>query len=212
MLSVLASVNGFMVPGLQTAAGARIALAAAVPLATVRMSEVVDDVEQVYKDADAVFACIDTDGNGAITQEELVSHLTGSGYKEEAVEKIFSKLDTNKDGALSKEELREGMVNYSPLRKAPGFGNYNAEFKEEIFADADALFDAIDQDQDGEVTDVELRIHLREFSQYSDKAITAIFSFLDLDADGGISRDEIRKAFVSYSALRQAIGAGPNYK
>ena len=113
MLSVLASVNGFMVPGLQTAAGARIAHAAAVPLATVRMSEVVDDVEQVYKDADAVFACIDTDGNGAITQEELISHLTSSGYKEEAVEKIFSKLDTNKDGALSKEELREGMVNYS---------------------------------------------------------------------------------------------------
>ena len=104
------------------------------------------------------------------------------------------------------------MVNYSPLRKAPGFGNYNAEFEEEIFADADALFDSIDQDADGEVTDVELRIHLREFSKYSDKAITAIFSFLDLDSDGGISRDELRKAFVSYSALRQAIGAGPNYK
>ena len=55
-------------------------------------------------------------------------------------------------------------------------------------------------------------MHLREFSKYSDKAITNIFDFLDIDEDGGISREELRSAFVSYSALRQAIGAGPNYK
>lgn len=59
---------------------------------------------------------------------------------------------------------------------------------------------------------MELRIHLREFSKFSDKAITNIFSFLDIDSDGGITREELRSAFVSYSALRQAIGAGPNYK
>ena len=100
MLSVVASVNfGFAVQGLHTAGGARgVAshVAPMAPLAIIRMSEAVDDVEQVYKDADAVFACIDADGNGAITQEELVSHLTSSGYKAEAVEKIFLKLDTNK--------------------------------------------------------------------------------------------------------------------
>ena len=62
------------------------------------------------------------------------------------------------------------------------------------------------------MTEAELRIHLREFSKFNDKAITAVFGFLDLDGDGGITKDELRQAFVRYSALRQALGAGPNYK
>lgn len=72
--------------------------------------------------------------------------------------------------------------------------------------------DSIDEDGDGEITDMELRVHLREFSKFTDKAITRLFTFLDIDSDGGITRDELRSAFVSYSALRQAIGSGPNYK
>ena len=87
-----------------------------------------------------MFACIDTDGDGVTTQDELITHLTSSGYKVEAVSKIFEKLDVDGNGELSKDELRKGMVNYTPLRKAPGFGNYNAEFKDEIHADADSLF------------------------------------------------------------------------
>lgn len=100
--------------------------------------------EQVMKDADAVFTCIDADGDGTVTLDELVAHLTASGYTEEAVGKIFEKLDVDGSGGITKEELREGMKTYTPLRKAPGFGNYNAEFKEEIHQDADALFNSID--------------------------------------------------------------------
>lgn len=84
--------------------------------------------------------------------------------------------------------------------------------KEEIQADADALFDSIDMDRDGEVTEPELRVHLRQFSKYNDAAITNIFDLLDVDEDGGITKEELRAAFIKYSALRQAIGAGPNYK
>ena len=39
-----------------------------------------------------------------------------------------------------------------------------------------------------------------------------IFSMLDIDEDGDISQEELRNAFVKYSALRQAIGEGPNFK
>jgi len=169
-------------------------------------------VEQIHKDADAVFSVIDVDGNGSISADELTDHLVDCGYKSEAVKKIFSTLDTDGDGALSRDELRAGMVSYTPLRKAPGLGNYNEEYKEEIQTDADALFDSIDMDRDGEVTEPELRVHLRQFSKYTDAAITNIFDLLDVDEDGGITKEELRAAFIKYSALRQAIGAGPNYK
>jgi calcium-dependent protein kinase len=141
-----------------------------------------------------------------------MSHLTASGYKAEAVEKIFEKLDIDKSGCLSLEELIAGFANYTPLRKAPGFGNYNEQFKELIHADADALFNAIDGNNDGEITDAELRVHLRQFSNFSDAAITNIFSMLDTNANGGVDRQELRSAFVRSSALRQAIGQGPNFK
>ena len=77
-----------------------------------------------------------------------------------------------------------------------------------MFVDSVVGTDSIDEDGDGEITDMELRVHLREFSKFTDKAITRLFTFLDIDSDGGITRDELRSAFVSYSALRQAIGSG----
>jgi Ca2+-binding EF-hand superfamily protein len=55
-------------------------------------------------------------------------------------------------------------------------------------------------------------VHLRQFSNFSDAAITNIFSMLDTNANGGVDRKELRSAFVRSSALRQAIGQGPNFK
>ena len=49
-------------------------------------------------------------------------------------------------------------------------------------------------------------------SGYSFKAISALFKVLDVDKSGGVDKDELRAAFVKYSALRQAIGEGPNFK
>jgi len=177
------------------------------------MAEVAESsAEAIRSDANAVFDVIDVDADGSITREELSAHLIGAGYKPTAVDQMFDKLDANSDGLLSREELCEGFVRYSPLRTAPGMGAYNAEFVTEIHADADSLFNAIDIDGNGNITETELRIHLRSFSGFSDAAITNVFTLLDGDESGEISRDELRDAFVQYSALRQAIGEGPNFK
>ena len=172
-------------------------------------SGVCDDVEA---DADAVFSVIDVDGDGSITRTELVLHLHKAGYSEDACNMLFEKLDTNQDEEISREELRAGFLKYTPLRSAPGLGAYNAGFIAEIHADADALFAAIDADGDGTVSKDELRDHLKQFSKYSFKAISNIFKMLDVNKDGDIERGELRNAFVKYSALRQAIGEGPNFK
>ena len=64
----------------------------------------------------------------------------------------------------------------------------------------------------GTIDKEELRTHLKTFTKYSYKAISNIYKLLDVNEDGEIERSELRDAFVKYSALRQAIGEGPNFK
>ena len=175
--------------------------------------EVVPDVcNEVEQDAAAVFAIIDVNGDGSITRKELSVHLTKAGYNDKAIGVLFDKLDTDGDDEISLEELQTGFMRYTPLREAPGLGAYNAKFIEEIHADADALFAAIDVDGNGSIEKAELQEHLKRTSKYSFKAIGNIFRMLDVNKDGGIERAELRDAFVRFSALRQAIGEGPNFK
>jgi hypothetical protein len=129
-----------------------------------------DEVARIHADADAIFAMIDLNGDGAISEEEFYDHMTDCGYTEEAVSSLFKTLDLNANGLICKEELRNGLVTYEQLRKAPGLGNYNAQFVDEISADADAVFDVIDVDRSGGITDLELREYLLE-RDFEDAAV-----------------------------------------
>mmetsp|Transcript_10705 Transcript_10705/g.15764 ORF Transcript_10705/g.15764 Transcript_10705/m.15764 type:complete len:228 (-) Transcript_10705:68-751(-) len=172
------------------------------------------DVESdIGRDAEMVFSVVDVDGNGFISHQELTNHLTKAGYTSEVIDKIFAKLDVNKDDEVSCEEFTKGLQLMSALRSAPGLGNYNANFVKEIHEDADSLFRSVDADNSGGIDEFELKSHMsRMFSNYSEEAMERIFKMLDVDGNGKISKDELRDAFVRYSALRQAIGEGPNYK
>lgn len=171
------------------------------------------NVESVYKDADIIFSLIDVDGNALVSLEEISNHLSVAGYTEKVIKQIFAKMDANKDNQISKDEFRNGMVLIKALQSAPGLGNYNAEFVKEICEDADQVFQSADTDNNGKISEEELKNHLRRtLPQYTELAVDNIFKSIDQNDDKKISRSELRDAFVRCSALRQAIGEGPNFK
>jgi len=79
----------------------------------------------------------------------------------------------------------------------------------EAFAEADAIFDTIDTDKDGGISNAELRAHLVVLG-YSQDSIRYLFTALDANADGVISREEMRFAFSNYesTALYMSLGLG----
>lgn len=178
-----------------------------------RLYGATSDVASIHRSADATFAIIDVDGGGTLSRAEFAKHLSVSGYNTETIDKIFNKMDVNRDDEISREEFRDGMTILSALQSAPGLGNYNTEFAREICEDADQVFQSADADGNGEIDRDELRSHIgRSFADYSEVAIDEIFRQIDVNDDGTITKEEFRDAFCKSSALRQAIGEGPNYK
>ena len=69
------------------------------------------DVQHMQRqaEADAMFAEIDTDGDGFLTREEVIVYITKQGGTEEQASGTFDQLDTDKDGKLTKEEFRKAF-------------------------------------------------------------------------------------------------------
>ena len=56
--------------------------------------------------ADRLFATIDTDQNGSLSQEELLVYLLGAGVEQEEIARIFAALDADSDGKITPDEWR----------------------------------------------------------------------------------------------------------
>lgn len=229
MLHILLLHFTFVAPSLRQPPCSRAVAASAEPrcrlAAAVRRAHIVasgevakeEDVATIHAEADAIFAVIDVDDDGTISRSELGGHLTAAGYTAAAVSKVFKALDRNSDGSISQEEFRDGFVQHAPLRNAPGLGDYRSEFVEELHGEADAIYDGIDHDGDGEISLSELYEHLLapEFFaedgsstpvDYAPSAIEKMFSALDTNSDGKVSREEMRDGYVRCAALRIALG------
>lgn len=111
MLAFVSSVNGFVGPSLMrqptltapTFTSFAYAAPSPVRAFSARLSGASSDVEEicdvipdicedVVKDADAVFFVIDENGDGTISRDELMAHMTRCGYSEQAVNTIFEKV------------------------------------------------------------------------------------------------------------------------
>ena len=146
--------------------------------------------QEIYllDEVDSIFDCVDKNGDGEITLEELQEHLVDEmGYTKKYTEYLFESIDTDSNGSISLEELRFAFYNFEALSMYMTFGMggadmtqrpsfkklalqsaqqyYDADSSEnsssKLLLDdlADLIFDMIDIDQSGEITRKELEVH-----------------------------------------------------
>ncbi|MGN8122346.1 XopAW family type III secretion system calcium-binding effector [Pseudomonas sp. 22082] len=127
-----------------------------------------------------LFAKLDSNGDGAVDQDELGSALSQKSNDGLLVSlsKQFGDLDSDASGSLSAEE----MTAMAPPPPPPGDQAPNTEL-------ADALISALDADGDGAISSDELSNGLTSAGSTDDSS--KIFSALDKNEDGVVSQDEL---------------------
>lgn len=127
-----------------------------------------------------LFAKLDSNGDGAVDQDELGSALSQKSNDGLLVSlsKQFGDLDSDASGSLSAEE----MTAMAPPSPPPGDQAPNTEL-------ADALISALDADGDGAISSDELSNGLTSAGSTADSS--KIFSALDKNEDGVVSQDEL---------------------
>lgn len=138
--------------------------------------------QQLHKE---LFAKLDSNGDGAVDQDELKNALSQKSDNGILVSlsKNFSDLDSDSSGSLSSEEMAAMAPPPRPSQdQAP-----NTEL-------ADALIKALDTDGDGVVSSDELSNGLSSAGSSADSK--EIFSALDKNQDGSVSQEEMAAALA----------------
>lgn len=135
--------------------------------------------QQLQKD---LFAKLDSNGDGAVDQDELNSALSQKSDDGLLVNlsKQFGDLDSDGSGSLNAEEMTAMAPPPPPQDQAP-----NTDL-------ADALISTLDTDGDGAISNDELSSGLTSAGSTDDSA--ALLKVLDSDSSGGVSSDELKAA------------------
>ena len=163
--------------------------------------EVKTSLPRIHAEADALFDSIDANADGSISVEELYAYLCNVGFASaSAVGNIFDFFALDRSGQLTRDELRESFVKYDDpgLRLALGLGT----------SEADVIFDTIDSNSDGVITKEELTLHMVSNGYLPEATAATVFKTLDGTVTRSISRAELREGYMSYSAVREALGLG----
>jgi len=158
------------------------------------------DEEAIRADAVTAFRLLDLDGNGSVSRAEFEKYLSQFRYTASAADKVYEALDMDNCGEINLKDLQEGLAEYCRCEKC------EPKFVEATTAEADAMFDLVDANGDGEIKRDELRAHLLKVD-YTEEAADAVFDSLKVNDGGAITREELREGFLKYAMLRQAMTA-----
>ena len=131
-----------------------------------------------YGDKQAKFAEMDTNGDGAVSLDELTTNATAK------IQERFTKMDANGDGQITEEELtsRKGKGKKGKHGGKYG-GKHGGKYGGKHGGKYGGImsFDSLDANDDGTVALDELTAYAQE-----------IFTKMDANGDGQITEDELK--------------------
>lgn len=164
------------------------------------------------QEGDDLFGKVDSDGDGAVSQEELqglLEKMSGGTASQTGVssDEVFSQLDADGDGSLTQAEFEAGRPSGDQEQvaggppaagmppppggmppPAPGAGGASA---------SSTSYDELDTNEDGVVSAAERAVaSLQESVQDTQEAASTLFSAIDTDGDNTISSSE-GEAFIA---------------
>jgi len=181
----------------------------------------------ILEEIDSIFDCIDTNGDGVISSDELRAHLVDNmGYKTEFTNYLFEAIDVDDDGEITRQEMKYAFYNFEALSMYMTFGvggnllTSRDSFKKLVLSQsedpndmlllkdmADLIFEIIDTDNSGTIDRQELFNHFKEVTskfpegsteKQAQEYVKTMFNTLDVNNDGVIERKEMRDAFEQY--------------
>lgn len=155
----------------------------------------------------SAFKRFDTNGDGSLSQQELVNGMKSLGAKLTAAEMkaIFILADVNQDGEINYIEFVSALF--------PAVSDGLAKLRK-ILSSVNSVKDAFrkfDADRDGEITFQELKNGASSIGKFSNGELSAIFAVGDVDHDGKISFSEFARMIIpsvdeKISQLKKSLG------
>lgn len=159
------------------------------------------ELVETLKSADTMFELADTDGNGYLSFEEFEYYMKRhTNHSIEMIQDVFAMIDKDGDGEVSKEEVRANFLRRRREMMEKTGGKVEGMVDDSMLLhaaqDADKLFDKADVSGDGELSLREFQLYMKRHTKHSDIAIAELFSMMDADNDGYVTREEVRRVFL----------------
>ncbi|GMR32714.1 hypothetical protein PMAYCL1PPCAC_02909, partial [Pristionchus mayeri] len=135
-----------------------------------------------------LFSMFDTDGSGAIGNEELKQAMISIGMdsNEEEIDKIIKEVDADGNGEIDFEEFCACMKKSQKIVKSTN---------EELIREC---FDVFDQDKNGIITENEFKYIAKEVGGFDDELAEKVFRELDVSSNGHLTIDQFAAVVEDY--------------
>jgi len=167
-------------------------------------------VKEVHAESDIIFASIDSDGDGSISDVELREYLVGRGYADKAVTKVHPPHPPRLRRLTSCVPLVLSPPYFVPLVLSARHKDPRAVFIEMYILYLIYPSPPIHKTLAVDRPVLRRRVARAPLAGPAAHVVASrcrqIFAALDVNSDGDLSSTELRDAFVRYSALRFATG------
>jgi Ca2+-binding EF-hand superfamily protein len=155
----------------------------------------------------SAFKRFDANGDGSLSQQELINGMRSTGAKLTAAEMkaIFVLADINQDGEVNFTEFVSALF--------PAVADGLAKMRRALSSvkSVKEAFCKFDADKDGEITFLELKSGATSIGKFTDGELSSIFAVGDVDHDGKISFAEFARMLIpsvdeKISLLKKSLG------